>query len=78
MQLTLAASRYPRDAGEATPEDPMKALNALFEQAKQTVSGAFTKENVDAAMATLSKAGENLQKVGTDLVNSIKKVSEEA
>lgn len=55
----------------------MKAFNDMFEQAKKTVSEAFTKENVDKAVASLSQAGESLQKVGADLVNSIKKASSE-
>lgn len=78
MQLTLAASRYPREADAATPEDPMKAFNDLFEQAKKSVSGAFTKENVDSAVAALTKAGEKVAQVSTDVFKSIKKVSEEA
>lgn len=79
VQLSLAASRFPRDApaeAAAATEDPMKALNALFESAKTQISGLLTKENIDAAVAGVTKFGEQVRTAGSDALKTLQSTAD--
>lgn len=75
----MAASRHTRDTAEApaATEDPMKALNALFESAKATVGSLLTKENLDKAVAGVSEFGEKVKDISADALKALQKTTDD-
>lgn len=64
--MTLAASRYARDAD--TP-----AATDILESAKKTIGDALSKDNIDAVVSSLSALGDKAKQLGDELAKAAAK-----